>query len=308
MFNIDIDSKLLKTIAGMDTLTPNGAFNIRKNGTSIGRQSSENIEITTKKDKPGIDIKIAPYTKGEEVHIPVILSEGGMTDLVYNDFYVGKGADVLIIAGCGIHNDTCSDSRHDGIHTFHVEEGAKVKYVEKHYGEGNGTGGRFLNPKTVVTLGKNSYAEMEMVQISGVSNTKRETEVTLGEGAKLLVTERLMTSVEENAESDIDIYMNGDNSSCRVISRSVGKGDSVQLFHPRVFGNCACKAHVQCDSIIMGASKISSIPEITANSPEAELVHEAAIGKINSDQLVKLMTFGLSESEAEEVIIEGFLK
>ncbi len=306
MFNID--SKLLKTIADMDSPVPIGAYNIRKNGTSIGRQSSKNIEIISKTDKPGIDINIAPYTNGEEVHIPVILSEGGMTDLVYNDFYVGKGADVIIVAGCGIHNDTCSDCRHDGIHSFHVEEGAHVKYVEKHYGEGQGSGSRFLNPKTVVELGKNSYCEMEMVQISGVSSTKRETEVKIGEGAKLLITERLMTSDNEKAESDVDIYLEGEASSCRVIRRSVGKGDSVQLFHPRVFGNCACKAHVQCDSIIMDNSKISSIPEISANSPNAELVHEAAIGKINSDQLIKLMTFGLSESESEEVIIEGFLK
>lgn len=302
-----IDSKLLKTIADM-TATPAGAYNIRKNGQSVGRHSSPNIEILSKADKPGIDIRIAPGTKGEEVHIPVILSESGMTDLVYNDFYVGEDCDVLIVAGCGIHNDGCSDSRHDGIHAFHIGANSRVKYVEKHYGEGAGSGARILNPQTIVNIGENAWAEMEMVQISGVSTTKRETVANLGAGAKLLITERLMTDGTQQAESDVDIHMNGENSSCRIISRSVGKGTSVQLFHPRVFGNCACKAHVQCDSIIMGSAKISSIPEITANDTNAELVHEAAIGKINSDQLIKLMTFGLSEEEAEEVIIEGFLK
>ncbi|MCD7723527.1 MAG: SufD family Fe-S cluster assembly protein [Clostridiales bacterium] len=302
-----IDSKLLKTIADMNSVPP-GAYNIRKNGQSIGRNSSENIEIISKTDKSGIDIKIAPGTIGEEVHIPVILSESGMTDLVYNDFYIGENCDVVIVAGCGIHNDGCADSRHDGIHAFHIGANSKIKYVEKHYGEGTGSGARILNPKTIINLGKNAYAEMEMVQISGVSTTKRETEAHLAESAKLLITERLMTDGTQSAESDVDIYMDGKGSSCRIISRSVGKENSVQLFHPRVFGNCACKAHVQCDSIIMGGAKISSVPEISANDMGAELVHEAAIGKINSDQLIKLMTFGLSEAQAEEIIIEGFLK
>lgn len=304
---IKIDSDLLKTIAGIKDI-PKGAYNIRKNGSAMGRRSTENIEIIPKEDKPGIDIKIAPNTKGESVHIPVILSESGMKDVVYNDFYIGENADVTIVAGCGIHNCGCEDSQHDGIHTFYIEKGAKVKYVEKHYGEGQGTGARILNPVTIVNLGENAVAEMEMVQIKGVDSTKRDTTANLEKGAKLTITERLMTHGKQYAESNVDVNMNGENSVCQIVSRSVGKDDSVQLFHPKVIGNNACRAHVQCDSIIMGDAKISSIPEIDANDGDAQLVHEAAIGKINSDQLLKLMTFGMNEEEAEEVIVQGFLK
>lgn len=304
---LKIDSDLLKTIADLHEV-PQGAYNIRKNGSAMGRRSTEHIQIIPKEDKPGIDIKIAPGTKNESVHIPVILSESGMTDVVYNDFYIGKNADVVIVAGCGIHNSGSEKSQHDGIHTFYIEEGARVKYVEKHYGEGEGTGARILNPVTIVNLGKNAVAEMEMVQIKGVDSTKRDTTANLDEGAKLTITERLMTHGSQFAESNVDINMNGDNSVCQIVSRSVGKNDSVQIFHPRVVGNSACRAHVQCDSIIMDNSKISSIPEIDAANADAQLVHEAAIGKINSDQLLKLMTFGIDEEEAEEIIVQGFLK
>ena len=302
-----IDSALLEEIAGIHEI-PAGAYNIRKNGEGLSRRSTANIEIAQKKDKPGIDIIVAPGTKNESVHIPVIITETGIDDLVYNDFYIGDDADVLIVAGCGIHNSGDSKSQHDGIHSFHIGRNARVRYIEKHYGEGNGNGERILNPVTVVEQGENSVCEMEMVQIKGVDSTKRTTNASLDAGARLIVTERLLTHGKQTALSDIEVNLNGVDASAQIVSRTVAKNESKQVFHYNAVGNEKCRAHVQCDSIIMDDATVSSIPAITANSAYAQIIHEAAIGRINNDQLVKLMTFGLSEEEAEEVIIGGFLK
>ena len=284
-----------------------GAYNIRKNGLGVERKSTENIEIVNKTDKSGIDIKIKPFTKAEKVHIPVIITEDGVNDVVYNDFYIGEGADVEIVAGCGIHNSGCNTSEHDGIHRFFIGKNARVKYVEKHYGEGEGTGKRILNPVTQVFMEENSYCEMEMVQIEGVDSTLRETEANLAAGAKYVVLEKLMTHDEQKAESNMVINLNGKDASAQIISRSVAKNNSEQIFKPTAVGNADCKAHVQCDSIIMDTARISSVPAITANNADAQIVHEAAIGRINNDQLLKLMTFGMNEEEAENVIVQGFL-
>lgn len=302
-----IDGALLESIADLHDV-PAGAYNIRKNGEGHSRRSTANIEIVSKTDKPGIDIIIAPGTKNESVHIPVIITETGVNDLVYNDFYIGDDADVLIVAGCGIHNSGDEKSQHDGIHTFHIGKNARIKYVEKHYGEGDGKGERILNPVTVIEQAENSVCEMEMVQIKGVDSTVRDTKANLAAGARLIVTERLLTHGNQYARSDIDVYLDGEDASAQLISRSVAKDESKQIFHPNAIGNAKCRAHVQCDSIIMDEATVSSVPAITANSADAQIVHEAAIGRINNDQLIKLMTFGMNEEEAEEVIISGFLK
>lgn len=301
------DSLLIEEITGMHDI-PAGAYNIRKNGARAEGRSTANIEIIQKKDKPGIDIVIAPGTKNESVHIPVIITESGINDLVYNDFYIGDDADVLIVAGCGIHNSGDEKSQHDGIHSFHIGKNARIKYVEKHYGEGDGKGERILNPVTIVEQDENSVCEMEMVQIKGVDSTKRDTKASLAAGAKLIVTERLLTHGNQNAVSNIEVQLDGIDSSAQIISRSVSKDNSKQVFYYNAVGNERCRAHVQCDSIIMDNSTVSSVPAITANSAYAQIIHEAAIGRINNDQLIKLMTFGMTEEEAEEVIISGFLK
>ncbi|MBQ7955851.1 MAG: SufD family Fe-S cluster assembly protein [Lachnospiraceae bacterium] len=284
-----------------------GAYNLRYNGTALCRGDSENIKIRKKEDKQGIDVYISGNTKGEKVHIPVVVSASGMTDEVYNDFYIESGADVHIIAGCGIHNAGCNDTRHDGIHSFHVSPGANVKYEEKHYGEGEGTGARILNPVTKIFMEENSVFTLETTQIEGVDSTKRETEIFMGAGSKLFVTEKLMTHDKQTAVSNVDVILNGDGSSAQIISRSVAKGESVQTFHPRAIGNAGCHAHIQCDSIIMENARVVSIPEIDANHLDAAIIHEAAIGRINNDQLMKLQTLGLTEEEAEGVIVEAFL-
>ncbi len=302
-----VDKQMLEAIADLHEI-PQGAFSLRKNGESAERRSSENIIIEQKKDKPGIDIIVKAGTKNESVHIPVIITEAGVNDLVYNDFYIEEDADVLIVAGCGIHNSGDQNSEHDGIHRFHIGKNARIKYVEKHYGEGDGNGERILNPTTEIFMDENSFCEMESVQIKGVDSTKRDTFAKLEAGARLVILEKLMTHGNQIAHSDMVIELNGEGASSQIISRSVAKDNSEQVFYPRAVGNAECRAHVQCDSIIMGNAHIRSIPEIAANHCEANIVHEAAIGRINNDQLLKLQTLGKTEEEAEEIIINCFLR
>lgn len=301
-----IDEELLAAIAGIHGM-PKGAFNIRKDGELVERHSSANIEIATKTDHPGIDIHIAPGTKGETVFIPVIVTQSGLKDVVYNTFYIGEDCDVTIIAGCGIHNSSHAAAEHDGIHTFYCGKNSRMKYIEKHYGEGEGTGERILNPVTNVIMEEGSTCEMDMIQLRGVTSTVRDTNAELGSGAKLILTEKLMTHDSQTATSNMKVELKGEDSSVQVISRSVAQDDSVQVFNPLVIGETACRGHVQCDAIIMGNAKVTAIPGIEAASEDAQLVHEAAIGKIAGDQIVKLMTLGLTEEEAEEEILEDFL-
>ncbi|NBJ14587.1 MAG: SufD family Fe-S cluster assembly protein [Dehalobacter sp. 4CP] len=300
-----IDKKILAEVADLHEI-PHGAYNIRKNGEKAGRNTTANIDIITKQDKPGIDIIVKPGTKGESVHIPVILSEG-MDDLVYNTFEIGVDSDVLIVAGCGIHNPGSKKAQHDGVHEFFVRKGAKMKYVEKHYGEGDGSGERILNPKTIIEVEEGGVAELEMVQIRGVDQTKRDTEVRLHKNARLIVMERLLTTTSQNAESDITVELIGEDAAAQIISRSVAQDNSTQVFHLNMRGYAQCRGHIQCDSIIMDQAKVSSIPEISAFHSDAQLIHEAAIGRIANDQLIKLMTLGLTEKEAEDMILQGFL-
>ncbi len=299
--------ELLKIIADMDG-KPDGAYNIRANSGLADRHVTENIDIKTKTDKSGIDIIIKAGTKGEKVHIPVIISQTGLKELVYNDFYIGDDSDVEIVAGCGIHNCGDEESRHDGVHTFFVGKNARVIYTEKHIGFADGKGESNMNPTTVINIADGGYMEMETTQLSGVDSTDRKTTATLGDNATLVIKEKLMTSGKETAKTDFTVDLNGKNSSANVVSRSVAKDDSYQLFLSRINGNNICSGHTECDAIIMDNGKVSAVPEITANHIDASLIHEAAIGKIAGEQLIKLMTLGLSEQEAEEQIVNGFLK
>ncbi len=301
-----IDEGLLATIANLHGM-PKGAFNIRKDGQLLERHETAYIEIATKTDVPGIDITIKAGTKGETVYIPVIITQSGLIDVMYNTFYVEDDVDVTIVAGCGIHNDSHKASQHDGIHTFYIGKNSHVKYLENHYGEGEGSGDRILNPVTNVEMSENSYCEMEMSQISGVTSTVRDTNAKLGPGASLRLIEKLMTSEDQVATSNMNIELNGEGASVNVISRSVAKDNSVQIFNPLVTGNAACHGHVECDAIIMGNAKVKAIPGIEAACEDASLIHEAAIGKIAGDEIIKLMTLGLTEEEAEKEIIDDFL-
>lgn len=303
----NIQKQLLEQIAGLHDV-PQGAYSLRINGQMHGKNSSENITIEKKTDKPGIDIYIKAGTKKESVHIPVLLSETGITELVYNDFHIGAGADVTIVAGCGIHNGGDEKSEHDGIHAFYLEPGARVKYVEKHYGSGEGTGERVMNPTTLVFLEEGAHMEMETVQIKGVDSTDRTTKAELGKDATLVIHEKLMTHGSQWAKTTFEVELNGENSGTHVVSRAVAKDSSKQLYVSKIHGNNRCSGHTECDAIIMDSANISAVPEISASHVDASLIHEAAIGKIAGEQLIKLMTLGLAEKEAEEQIINGFLK
>ena len=304
-----IQMQLLSEVADLHGV-PEGAYNIRANGEKAARNTTANIDIITKEDKSGIDIKIKPGTKNESVHIPVVLSKSGIKETVYNDFYIGDDCDVIIVAGCGIDNCGTQDSQHDGVHRFFVGKNSKIKYVEKHYGGGDGTGKRILNPVTEVYQEENSYVEMEMVQIKGVDSTVRTTKAELAAGATMIVRERLMTHGEQSATSVYEVQLNGEGSSTDVISRSVAKDNSEQIFEAAIIGNTKCSGHAECDAIIMDNAHVVAVPKLDAKNVDAALIHEAAIGKIAGDQLIKLMSLGLTEAEAEaeEQIIGGFLR
>ncbi|MBP5206937.1 MAG: SufD family Fe-S cluster assembly protein [Clostridia bacterium] len=303
----EIQKRLLLEVADLHSV-PEGAYNIRSNSEAAGRRSTANIEITSKTDVSGIDVRIKPGTKNESVHIPVVLTRTGLKEVVYNDFYIGENCDVVIVAGCGIDNCGNQDAEHDGIHRFFVGKNARVKYVEKHYGSGSGTGKRILNPGTEVYQEEGSTVEMEMVQIKGVDDTVRTTTAKLAAGAKLIVRERLMTHGSQRAVSTYAVELDGKDSSADVVSRSVAREDSYQKFDAKIIGNAPCHGHTECDSIIMENGRILAVPGLEANDIDATLVHEAAIGKIAGDQIIKLMTLGLTEAEAEEQIINGFLR
>ena len=303
-----VEKDILSAIADIDDFPAEGAYNIRVNGKSIGMVSTEEVKIVPKPDSSGMDIYIAPGTKKERIHIPVVISESGLREVVYNDFHIGEGAEVSIVAGCGIHNHGDELSRHDGVHTFHVGKNASVLYIEKHYGAGDGKGERVLNPVTVVNIEENGYMEMDTVQIRGVDSTKRVTTANLGAGASLKIREKLMTHGSQRAVTEFEVNLNGRGSSAHVVSRSVAADESEQLFLSRVNGNEECTGRTECDAIIMNSASVKAIPEVSANHVGASLVHEASIGRIAGEQFIKLMTLGLTEKEAEEQIVNGFLK
>lgn len=302
-----IQKRLLQEVADLHEV-PEGAYNIRANGQMAARNTTANIDIVSKQDVSGIDIHVKPGTKNESIHIPVVLSQSGLKETVYNDFHIGEDADVIIVAGCGIDNCGGQDSEHDGLHRFYIGKNAKVKYVEKHYGSGDGKGKRILNPGTEVYMEEGSFMEMEMVQIKGVDSTERKTTAELAAGAKLLVHERLMTHGDQQAFSHYEVRLNGEGASADVVSRSVARDTSYQKFDSRIVGNVPCNGHTECDAIIMDKARILAVPQLEANDVDAALIHEAAIGKIAGEQIIKLMTLGLTEAEAEEQIINGFLK
>ena len=299
---------LLREVADLHELPTTGAFNIRFNGQTAARSSNPNVQIIPKLDKPGINILIKPGTKNETIHIPVVISESGVKESVYNDFIIGEDCDITIMAGCGIHNCGDEDSAHDGIHSFNVGKRSKVRYIERHYGEGEGRGKRLMNPTTIVHLCEGASVEMENTQISGVDDTVRKTTATLDAGATLIVHEKVMTTGTQRAVSDFIADMNGEGCHCDIVSRTVARDQSHQKFISILNGNAPCTGHTECDSILMDSASVIASPQLTATCIDASLIHEAAIGKIAGEQLIKLMTLGLTEEEAEEQIVNGFLQ
>ncbi len=302
----NIEQKLFEKLTDLHKI-PSGAFNLRKNGEGVGRQTTKEIDIIPKKDKSGIDIIVKPNVIGKSVHIPVIITVGGLSDLVYNDFYIGENSDVVIVAGCGIHNATCKTSVHNGIHSFHLGKNSKVKYIERHVGEGEGSGGKVLNPVTKISLKEGSHMIMETTQLGGVTSTVRKTKAKIYQDAKLTIQENILTDGSQTAKTDFKVELIGKNSAVEVVSHSVARDNSFQEFQSNIVGKNDCFGHVECDGILLDNARIISTPKIDAVSKEASLVHEAAIGKIAGDELIKLMTLGLSPKEAEDVIIQAFL-
>ncbi|OPY12764.1 MAG: FeS cluster assembly protein SufB [Syntrophus sp. PtaU1.Bin005] len=302
-----LDKELLKAVADLEDI-PKGAYNIRKNGKLLTRANSANISIDSNADGTGIVVAIAPGTVNESVHIPVILSQAGLYDVVYNSFLIGENADVTIVAGCGIHCGTESPEGHAGIHEFRVGRGARVKYVEKHYAAGKGSGKRSLNPTTKVFLEEGAQVEMELTQIGGVDEADRLNEATLEASSMLMIMERVLTEKGQTAISRNDIKLAGTDSRANMISRSVIKGDSKQNFYATIEALAKCFGHIECDAIIMDNGTNETIPALKAMHPDAELTHEASIGKIANEQLMKLMSLGLSYDDAVNRIIQGFLK
>ncbi len=303
-----ITEKLLGIVSDWKGASFKGAYNIRENSGCAGRQSSENIKIENKSDNPGIVIRIGSGAQKETVYIPACVTHGGVNDLVYNDFYVEDGADVIIVAGCGVHSDDEEEARHNGIHRFFIGKNARVLYKEKHVGTGTGSGAKRIDPVTDVVMEENSYMEMDTMQISGVTSTNRLTTAKLGAGAKLVIRERLLTDGNETAKSDFSVSLDGEDSGVDLVSRSVAKGNSYQEYHSVIKGNCRCTGHSECDAILADNGRVNAAPELYAGNIDASLIHEAAIGKIAGEQIIKLRTLGLTEEEAEQKIIDGFLK
>jgi len=303
----EITKSLLAKISDWNGADYKGAYNIREDGACAARKSSDHITIESKTDKPGLDIRIDAGTKGESVSIPACVTHGDVDDLVYNDFYVGEDADVVIVAGCGVHTETGEPARHNGIHRFFLAKGARVKYLEKHIGTGHGIGIRSIDPVTEATLEEGAVLEMDTSQIGGVDKTNRKTVCHLGKDAKLFIRERLLTELQQTAYTEFEVTLDGENSGVDLISRSVARDNSHQAYRSVVIGNAPCTGHTECDAILSGNGHVDAAPELRAHHEDAALIHEAAIGKIAGEQILKLRTFGLTEQEAEQTIIEGFL-